>query len=216
MTPIAVIVLVITLPLAAIIFRAFTLIYQIFTSNCKFNYEKNSLRTILCIGSGGHTTELLRIMKNLDSKKYDPRLYIVADNDSSSEVKIHEAEKSEIHNTYVINRIPRSRNVNQSYLSSVFSTMYSTLHTIPVVYKFKPNIVLCNGPGTCVPVCVVAFILRCFFIVDCRIIFVESICRVRTMSLTGKILQFFADIVVVQWPQLRDVCFRAMYFGRLT
>lgn len=216
MISIALIVYIVTLLLAAIILRALFLIYRIFTSNCRFNYEKNSLRTILCIGSGGHTTELLRIVKNLDLKKYEPRLYIVADNDFSSEVKIHEAEKSEIDNTYVISRIPRSRNVNQSYLSSVFSTLYSTLHTIPVVYNFKPNIVLCNGPGTCIPVCVVAFILRCFFIVDCRIIFIESICRVRTMSLTGKILQLFADLVVVQWPQLRDICFRAMYFGRLT
>ncbi|XP_026317679.1 UDP-N-acetylglucosamine transferase subunit ALG14 homolog [Hyposmocoma kahamanoa] len=216
MISIVLIVLVITLLLAAITLRALILIYQIFTSNYRFDYEKNSLRTILCIGSGGHTTELLRIAKTLDLKKYQPRLYIVADNDFSSEVKICEAEKSEIHNTYAISRIPRSRNVNQSYLSSIFSSLYSILYTIPVVYNFKPNIVLCNGPGTCIPVCVVAFILRCFFIVDCRIIFIESICRVRTMSLTGKILQFFADIVVVQWPQLRDVCFRAMYFGRLT
>lgn len=210
------IVLVITLLLAAITLRVLVLIFQIFTSKCKPNYEKNSLRTILCIGSGGHTTEMLRIVKNLDTKKYEPRFYIVADNDFSSEVKIHKAEKSEIHKSYVISRIPRSRNVNQSYLSSVFSTLYSTVYTIPVVYNFKPDIVLCNGPGTCIPICVVAFILRCFFIVDCRIIFVESICRVRTMSLTGKILQFFADIIVVQWPQLRDICFRAMYFGRLT
>lgn len=216
MASIILVVSVVTLLLAAITIRALILIYQIFTSNCRFNYEKNTLRTILCIGSGGHTTELLRIVKNLDSNKYEPRLYIVADNDFSSEVKIRNAEKSEIHTTHIITRIPRSRNVNQSYLSSVFSTLFSTLYTIPVVYKFKPNVVLCNGPGTCIPVCVVAFILRCFFIVDCRIIFVESICRVRTMSLTGKILQFFADIVIVQWPQLRDVCFRSMYFGRLT
>lgn len=213
---VSIILIVLIILLAAITLRALILIFQIFTSNCRFNYEKNALRTILCIGSGGHTTELLRIVKNLDSKKYEPRLYIVADNDFSSEIKIHKAETSEIHKTYVLSRIPRSRNVNQSYLSSVFSTLYSTLYTIPVVYNFKPNIVLCNGPGTCIPVCVVVFILRCFFILDCRIIFVESICRVRTMSLTGKILQFFADIVVVQWPQLRDVCFRAMYFGRLT
>lgn len=208
--------IVITTLLAAIALRALILIYQIFTSNCKFNYEEKSLRTILCIGSGGHTTELIRIVQNLEPTKYEPRLYIVAENDFSSEVKIHKAEKSEINKTYVICKIPRSRNVNQSYFSSVFSTLHATLYTVPVVYNFKPNIILCNGPGTCIPVCVVAFILRCFFIVDCRIIFIESICRVRTMSLTGKILQLFADLIVVQWPQLRDVCFRAMYFGRLT
>ncbi|KAI5651920.1 oligosaccharide biosynthesis protein alg14 like domain-containing protein [Phthorimaea operculella] len=199
--------------LAALLLRAMYLLYQIFTGNCKLESTEN-LRTILCIGSGGHTTELLRIVKNFDSNKYVPRLYIVADNDVSSEVKIHTSEQGQ--NKYALSRIPRSRNVNQSYLSSVFSTLYATLHSIPVVFNFKPDIVLCNGPGTCIPICVVTFILRCLFVLDCRIIFVESICRVRTMSLSGKILQYFADIIVVQWPQLRDACFRAKYFGRLT
>lgn len=212
--PIMFIFLVVNSILVAVLaLRVLVLIYQIFTSKCRLNHEQKSLRTILCIGSGGHTTELMRIVNNLDQTKYEPRLYILAENDISSEVKIHKADNSE---TYVICKIPRSRNVNQSYFSSVFSTLYATLYTVPVVYNFKPNIILCNGPGTCIPVCVVAFILRCFFIVDCRIIFIESICRVRTMSLTGKILQFFADLIVVQWPQLRDACFRAMYFGRLT
>lgn len=194
--------------------RAIFLIYQIFTTDCKLVNTECSLRTILCIGSGGHTTELLRIMKNLDSKKYWPRLYILADNDVSSESRIQNIESDEI--KYELAKIPRSRNVKQSYFSSVFSTLYAIICTIPVIYKFKPNIILCNGPGTCIPVCAVAFVLRCLFLLDCRIVFIESICRVRTMSLSGKILQCFADIVVVQWPQLRDVCFRAKYFGRLT
>ncbi|XP_049869209.1 UDP-N-acetylglucosamine transferase subunit ALG14 homolog [Pectinophora gossypiella] len=200
--------------IAVFVIRALYLICQILTSNNTLGSSESSLRTILCIGSGGHTTELLRIMKNLEPKKYQPRLYIVADNDVSSEVKVHKAEEGQT--KYALSRIPRSRNVQQSYISSVFSTLNATLHTVPVVYNFKPNIIFCNGPGTCVPVCVVAFLLRCVFILDCRIVFVESICRVRTLSLTGKILQYFADVIVVQWPQLRDVCFRAKYFGRLT
>lgn len=194
--------------------RTLYLLYQIVTSDCKLQSPRCSLKTILCVGSGGHTTELLRIKQKLISQKYQPRLYIVADNDVSSEVKIHSLENGD--KNYSLSRIPRSRTVKQSYSSSVFSTLYATLHTIPVVYSFKPDVILCNGPGTCIPVCVVAFLMRCIFLLDCRIVFVESICRVRTMSLTGKILQYFADIIIVQWPQLRDVCFRAKYFGRLT
>ncbi|XP_059047120.1 UDP-N-acetylglucosamine transferase subunit ALG14 homolog [Achroia grisella] len=196
----------------AFLVRAVYLIFQICTCDCKLLSQESKLRTIFCIGSGGHTTELLRLVKNLSTQKYQPRLYIVADNDVSSEVKILNIEST----NFSVSRIPRSRNVNQSYYSSVVSTLYSTFLTVPVVYNFKPNVIFCNGPGTCVPVCVVAFLLRCVFILDCKIVFVESICRVRTLSLTGKILQYFADIVVVQWPQLRDVCFRAKYFGRLT
>lgn len=202
----------ILLPPTIFLFRALYLIFQVCTSDCKLVSQETTLKTIFCIGSGGHTTELLRLVKKLSTQKYQPRLYIIADNDVSSEVKILNSESTK----FSISRIPRSRNVKQSYLSSVISTLYAILRTIPVVYRFKPNVIFCNGPGSCVPICIVAFLLRCILILDCRIVFVESICRVRTLSLTGKILQYIADIVIVQWPQLRDVCFRAKYFGRLT
>ncbi|KAJ0177264.1 hypothetical protein K1T71_007273 [Dendrolimus kikuchii] len=197
----------------AFLLRVVFLIYFIITNNCKIRRD-SSLRTIICIGSGGHTTEMLRLTKSFDLNKYSPRLYMMADNDVNSEKKVHDTENGRKY--YTINRVPRSRNVKQSFSSSMISTFYAMMQTIPIVYNFKPDVVLCNGPGTCFPICIVAFILRCLFLLDCRIVFIESICRVRTMSLTGKVLQYFADVIIVQWPQLRNVCFRAKYFGRLT
>lgn len=193
--------------------RVLYLLYKILSSECTLTNSK-SLRTVMCIGSGGHTTELLRLTKKININKYNPRLYILADNDLSSEVKIHEIEK--VKSSYMLARIPRSRNVQQTYQSSIYTTLYATLYTAPIIYNFKPNVIFCNGPGTCIPVCVVAFFLRCLFLIDCRIVFVESVCRVHTLSLTGKILSFFADLIIVQWPELRDTCYRAKYFGRLT
>nr|XP_034830897.1 UDP-N-acetylglucosamine transferase subunit ALG14 homolog [Maniola hyperantus] len=194
--------------------RALYLMYNIFRGYCVLNSENNCLKTIYCIGSGGHTTEMIRVMSHLDSEKYRPRMYIMAMNDASSEVKILDQEREST--DYNIHKIPRSRNVKQSYISSVFTTLYATIYTVPVICKFKPDIIFCNGPGTCIPICLVAFLLRCIFILDCRIVFIESFCRVRTVSLSGKILQWFADIFVIQWPQLTNVCFRGKYFGRLS
>lgn len=199
---------------SAFMTRVFYIFYKIIRSECQLVSENKSLKTVYCIGSGGHTTELLRLMSHLDSKKFHPRLFILTKNDISSEVKIQEVENDSTN--YSVYRIPRSRNVKQSYVSSLFTTIYATLCTVPVLCRFKPDVIFCNGPGTCVPVCLVAFLLRCLFILDCRIVFIESLCRVRTLSLSGKILQFFADVFIIQWPQLRDACFRARYFGRLT
>lgn len=200
--------------LLTLIARVLFLFYKIFKSDCGLITGNRSLKTLYCIGSGGHTTELIRLMSYLNAKKYQPRLYILAKNDTNSEAKILDKENGST--DYSIYRIPRSRNVKQSYISSLFTTIYAILCTIPVIYKFKPNVIFCNGPGTCIPVCLVAFFFRCLFILDCRIVFIESLCRVRTLSLSGKILQFFADIFIIQWPQLRHACFRAKYFGRLT
>ncbi|XP_041978130.1 UDP-N-acetylglucosamine transferase subunit ALG14 homolog [Aricia agestis] len=196
------------------VFRVLYLLYKIIFGKSQLKSDEPRLRTLISIGSGGHTTEMLRIVGTLNATKYLPRLYVMADNDVSSEVKIRKLEAQEKH--FEIHRIPRSRNVNQSYFTSVFSTLRAMLHTFPIIYKFKPQVIIANGPGTCVPICFVAFFLRCLFILDCRVIFIESICRVRTLSLSGKIMQFLADVFIIQWPQLRDVCIRGQYFGRLT
>ena len=47
------------------------------------------------------------------------------------------------------------------------------------------------------------------------VVFVESLCRVQSLSLTGKILSYFADVCVVQWPQLHQKYPQTVYLGRL-
>ncbi|VDO36048.1 unnamed protein product [Heligmosomoides polygyrus] len=41
------------------------------------------------MGSGGHTMEMLELLKNLDNR-YSPRCYIVADTDHMSKDKVRE------------------------------------------------------------------------------------------------------------------------------
>jgi hypothetical protein len=54
------------------------------------------LRTGIVIGSGGHTTEILKMIQNLNSLNYSPRIYIMASTDTSSEVKIHQIEETHL------------------------------------------------------------------------------------------------------------------------
>lgn len=194
--------------------------FKIRSGTTKFSYNKRTkpIKTLLCIGSGGHTTEILKLTSSLDHNLYKPRRYIMADNDISSETKIDHLENNvyKANKThYEIVKIPRSRIVGQSYFSSIFSTLYSILYCIPIVARIKPELILCNGPGTCIPICLVAFAMRLFFISDCRIVFIESICRVKSFSLSGKILMYFADNIVVHWEDLLKFCKRADYLGQL-
>ena len=48
-----------------------------------------------------------------------------------------------------------------------------------------------------------------------HVTFVESVCRVRSLSLSGQILYRLADDVIVQWPELLQRYPRALYMGRL-
>lgn len=109
--------------------------------------------------------------------------------------------------------ITRSREVKQSWISTIATTAFSLIQCTLLVLSMRPQLIICNGPGTCVPLAISAFIFRVLGIVDTRIFFVESFCRVDSLSLTGKLLYFIADRFVVQWPQLLTKYKRAEYLG---
>lgn len=156
---------------------------------------------------------MLALIKKLNPTNYNPRCYVVADIDSASVDKLKTIEQNQ---DYEVFQITRSRKVKQSYMSSIVTTIVSILNCMPLLYKIQPDLILCNGPATCVPVCYVAFLLKLFFINrHCKITFVESFCRVKTLSLSGWLLLPIVDIFVVQWPKISKISSKIVYFGRL-
>ncbi|CAO1430830.1 unnamed protein product [Diamesa hyperborea] len=181
----------------------------------KRNVISSTARTLIVLGSGGHTTEMLEIVKKLNFQKYTPRLYVVAENDQNSVDKLLAIEKDK--SDYKIYPITRSRNVKQSYSSSIKTTLVAIMKCIPLVFHLKPDLILCNGPGTCIPICFVSYLFKIFYInYNCKIAFIESFCRVKSLSLSGKMLLYFTDIFVVQWPKISKISKKVLYFGRLT
>lgn len=158
---------------------------------------------------------MLEIVKELNFQKYTPRLYVVAENDQNSVDKLLAIEKDK--SDYKIYPITRSRNVKQSYSSSIKTTLVAIMKCIPLVFHLKPDLILCNGPGTCIPICFVSYLFKIFYInYNCKIAFIESFCRVKSLSLSGKMLLYFTDIFVVQWPKISKISKKVLYFGRLT
>ena len=155
---------------------------------------------------------------------YAPRDYVLATTDHTSAQKIEafEADRrrqqdpgSSAPPQHKLLRLPRSREVGQSYATSVLTTLYAMVHAVFLVLRRRPSLLLTNGPGTCIPVCICAYALRLLGIKHVTIVYVESIARVKTLSLSGKIVIRFADHFLVQWPQLAAMHPRAKYIGRL-
>ncbi|KAM5149035.1 UDP-N-acetylglucosamine transferase subunit ALG14 [Mantella aurantiaca] len=180
--------------------------------------RKGHVSLLVVAGSGGHTTEILRLLSSL-SKSYLPIHYVLAETDTMSEDKIRTFESTKVNETpkplYTIHRIPRSREVRQSWSSSVLTTIQSFLYSFPLAARLKPDLILCNGPGTCIPVCFSALLLGILGIKKVIIVYVESLCRVESLSLSGKLLYYFADYFIVQWPLLKDKYPKSMYLGRI-
>jgi beta-1,4-N-acetylglucosaminyltransferase len=158
--------------------------------------------TLVVLGSGGHTTEMIRLLTFLDARKYSPLTYVVAKTDTTS-LQWIEASTSARRGDEVF-RIPRSREVGQSYFTSILTTLQSFWSCVYVALRARPDFVLCNGPGTCLPIVVLVFILRILGLAGGNVIFVESFCRVKHLSLTGRLIYPIVDKFIVHWPELRE------------
>ncbi|XAR72440.1 hypothetical protein NMG60_11019074 [Bertholletia excelsa] len=180
------------------------------------------LSTLIVLGSGGHTAEMISLLSVLQEDRFSPRFYIAAATDNMSLQKARVFEDSLAgKGVVVVNaqfmQIYRSREVGQSYLTSVGTTLVAIAHALWIMIKLRPQVLLCNGPGTCVPLCVIAFVFKVLGIRWSSTFYVESIARVRKLSLSGLLLYklHMADQFFVQWPQLRRKYPRAHYVGCL-
>ena len=187
---------------------------QLLSANVKSKIRTSPCKTLIVMGSGGHTTEMLRLLSGLNVDRYYPRVYVLGQTDKMSLEKV-EAFESPKGAKAAIEWIPRAREVRQSYVSSVYSTIIAIIFSLPLVLRTWPDLVLCNGPGTCIPVCFWAYLITFLGAKKIKICYVESICRVEHLSLSAKILYYVADHLIVQWPQLQLACPRTRYIGRV-
>jgi beta-1,4-N-acetylglucosaminyltransferase len=78
-----------------------------------------------------------------------------------------------------------------------------------IILKERPTVLISTGAGICVPF----FILgKLFFI---KTIYIESMARITTLSLSGKLVYFLADVFIVQWPHLATSYKKAVYKGQV-
>lgn len=155
---------------------------------------------------------MLLMTKHLSRSLYRPIHYCKASTDSTSLDRLRtamqpqESTASSKNDDFFIHDIPRSREVGQSYASSIATTLYAFGFAMVLVARLRPKLLLCNGPGTCIPLCAAVFLFRVLGVLpNCRIVFCESYCRVQTLSLTGKLLYHnLADLFVVHWKELKE------------
>ena len=168
-------------------------------------------------GSGGHTKELLALLAALPRGFAASRAFVCADTDATSLPSalalgvLTQAEAARVH------RIARAREVGQPAAAAVWGTLRGFAHALRVVRAEQPHVLLVNGPGTCIPVCAAALLLRAAGLAprSLAIVLVESVCRVHSLSASGLLAYHLglADVVAVQWPQLKARYPRASLVG---
>jgi beta-1,4-N-acetylglucosaminyltransferase len=193
---------------------------------------------------------MLSMLRSLDTKKYNPRTYVVSSGDDFSSSKVAEFEchlkakqnpdakredadigskERNAREDYEVLTVPRARNIHQPLYTTPFSSLRCLIVCIMLLIRqskatsgtgitTSPDIIVTNGPATGVIIILASLIVKFFGLQkrgDMRSIYVESWARVKTLSLSGKILFNFGltDRFLVQWEGLAKG--RAEYRGPL-
>jgi beta-1,4-N-acetylglucosaminyltransferase len=245
-------------------------------------------RVLIVLGSGGHTHEMFYLLRDLDTRKYTHRTYVVSSGDAFSAQRAAEFERGledgekersrkqdgvqqdgtgrkpvmEITDTdgtthtleekkneraictgtdhYNIAVVPRARKVHQPLITAPFTSLYTLLASFTPLLRAPPllagqapttpheaaaadlpDLIITNGPATAVILILASLILRFFNIkgansrAKCKTVYVESFARVKTLSLSGKLLLKVVDRFLVQWEELEGAGGRAEYWGIL-
>ncbi len=161
------------------------------------------MRLLVVLGEGGHTRQMLQLLNQL-GLQYEYH-YLIAAEDQLSEGKIRLPGP--------VYRVGRPRSKVKGHTDSLPVAAWHTLHSlvqlVPILRRVRPQAVLVNGPSLAVPAALLGKLL------GARIIYVESASRVQHMSTSARIVYPFADLFIVQWPELQARYRKAIYAGRL-
>lgn len=101
--------------------------------------------------------------------------------------------------TYHSKRTPPARSYTFPNLTSrPWHALPVLVQAVRILARERPDWVVSNGAELAVPVFIAARML------GTRTLFIESLCRVESPSLTGRLIYPLANVFLVQWPQLVD------------
>lgn len=114
--------------------------------------------------------------------------------------------------------VSRARKIHQPIYTAPWSSFLCFIDCIRILLHSQtckplqtyPDVILINGPATAVILVLASYSLKFFGLAPrekMKIVYIESFARVRTLSLSGKLLLrlHLCDQFLVQWETLRDV-----------
>ena len=151
----------------------------------------------VCIGasSGGHMTELAALMEVAEDWPVSPTVCI-----STLEFNTLPVGIPSIARRYVIGECNRNQPVQ------AVKTAYRSLK---IVWRERPDVILTTGSLPLALFCLVGKIF------GARILWIDSISQINNLSMSGKLVRPFADLFLVQWPDLQDDYPSTRYVGEL-
>lgn len=151
------------------------------------NLGINDQLCVVC-SAGGHLTEALLSIKDLDYQKYFITYQLPHTNDTLAEEEFY----------YITNP--------HTYF---YKYPINFFQSLKLFCKKRPRFILSTGSGMAIATCLIGKLF------GSKIIYVETGCRISTPSMTGRLMYYVSDLFIVQWESLLQFYPKATYGGLL-
>jgi UDP-N-acetylglucosamine:LPS N-acetylglucosamine transferase len=154
---------------------------------------------LVVLGGGGHTAQMRRLVRLLGGAyEYE---FVAARNDLLAANEVPQGARL----FRVLN--PREKD-DRNALWAGIKLLFSFVDALAVLLRSRSSVILACGPALAVPLCILGKLF------GKKVLYVESWARVKTQSLSGRLVKPFSDLYFVQWRTLQHVP-GARYAGRL-
>lgn len=150
--------------------------------------QRRRLKICLAASSGGHLTQLLRLIKACDGHQS----FLVTNELAGLSGDIGKRK------VYVITKANR---LHPLRLVRMFA------QCLNVFITEKPDVVMSTGAAVGCVMCLFGKVM------GRHIVWVDSIANIDRLSLSGRIIRPIADVFLVQWPHLAQQYSRVKYLG---
>jgi len=152
--------------------------------------QRKKLRICLAASAGGHLLQLLKLAEAC--KKY--------------EVFYVSTLKSVTQNLRKLGPVYITGECNREHPAKAVSVL---ARCIRIILKERPDVIITTGAA---PPCLLCLLGKLF---DAKIIWIDSIANVERLSLSGRIVRPFADLILTQWMELASKYPNVRYEGTL-
>lgn len=94
-------------------------------------------------------------------------------------------------------------------LRYLFIFSWNILTSLVYFLQFQPDVIVTTGAHTSVPMVYIGHFFKK------KILFIESIARVSSTSMTGRLIERKVDKIIVQWEEMLSMYENSEYYGQL-
>jgi UDP-N-acetylglucosamine:LPS N-acetylglucosamine transferase len=149
---------------------------------------EKKLRVCLAASAGGHVSQLTRLSEGWRGH----------DTFCVTTTEVVRSKLSKFGRVYVVGECNRQHPIR------VFMVL---MRCIGIALKERPDVVISTGAAAGCLLCLL------YKMQGAKIIWIDSITNVNCISLSGRMVRFFADLFLVQWPELAVRYKNAEYVG---